>query len=71
MIDNASETTYSLALVELADTHFVLGLQMTRYLVACLYGTKGLEGYSAHIIENSTWINEIKNIRKVHQYYNR
>lgn len=31
---------------------------------------KGLNICSAHIIENSSWIKELKNIHKVHPYYN-
>ena len=30
---------------------------------------KGLQVYDAHIIENSTWIEELKNIHKVHPYF--
>src|SRR3990172_7483568 len=31
---------------------------------------RGLEHYSAHTVENSTWLDEIKQINKVHPMYN-
>ena len=34
------------------------------------YDKKGLRLYEAHIIENSSWINELNKIHQVHQDYN-
>lgn len=70
MIDNTSETTYPLALVEFNGHTFRFGIANDEVFSGLPLWNKGLEGYSAHIIENSTWINEMKNINKVHPYYN-
>jgi hypothetical protein len=70
MISPGSETSYLLALVEFK---FV---QSYRFGIVNdeaagghpLYG-KGLEFYAAHIIENSSWKNELQQIHKAHPYY--
>lgn len=67
LIDNTSEATYPLALVEFIgpDTHRFGTVNDEAGAGHPLYN-KGLEYYSAHIIENSTWISELKTIHKVH-----
>lgn len=70
IIGNTSETTYSLALVEFSGHSFRFGIANDEVFSGLPLWDKGLEGYAAHIIENSTWINELKNINKVHLYYN-
>ncbi len=70
MIDNTSETTYPLALVEFSGHTFRFGIANDEVFSGLPLWKKGLEGYAAHIIENSTWITELKNINKVHPYYN-
>lgn len=71
MIDNTSETTYPLALVEfiMPDTHR-FGIVNDEAANGHPLYAKGLEFYSAHIVENSTWIEELKTIHKVHPYFN-
>ena len=67
MIDNTSETLYPLALVQFIrpNTHRFGTVNDEAANGHPLYG-KGLEFYSAHTIENSRWIEELKNIHKVH-----
>ena len=69
MIDNKSETTYPLALVEFNGGTFRFGIANDEVFSGLPLWNKGLEGYAAHIIENSAWINELKSINKVHPYY--
>lgn len=70
MVDNASNETYPLALVEFkwVDTHRFGTVNDEAGPGHPLYN-KGLEYYSAHIVENSTWIEELKSIHKVHPYF--
>jgi hypothetical protein len=70
MIDNTSETTYPLALMEFSGNTFRFGIANDEIFNGLPLWNKGLAGYAAHIIENSTWITELKNINKVHPYYN-
>lgn len=70
MIDSTSETKYPLALVEFNGSTFRFGIANDEVFSGLPLWKNGLESYSAHIIENSTWINELKNINKVHPYYN-
>jgi hypothetical protein len=70
VIDNTSETTYPLALVEFRGQTFRFGIANDEVFSGLRLWNKGLKGYAAHIIENSTWITELKNINKVHPYYN-
>jgi hypothetical protein len=67
MIDNTTKTTYPLALVEFIrpDTHRFGTVNDEACNGHPLYD-KGLEFYSAHFVENSTWIEELKTIHKVH-----
>jgi len=69
MIDNTSETKYSLALVEFKGHTFRFGIAGDEVFSGLPLWGKGLKYYAAHIIENSTWITELKSINKVHQYY--
>lgn len=69
IIDNTSETIYQLALVEFSGGTFRFGIANDEVFNGLPLWDKGLEAYSAHIIENSTWITELKNINKVHPYY--
>jgi len=70
MIDNTSDTTYPLALVEFSGSTFRFGIANDEVFSGLPLWEKGLEGYRAHIIENSSWIEELKNINKVHPRYN-
>jgi hypothetical protein len=70
MIDNTSDTTYPLALVEFSGHTFRFGIANDEVFSGLPLWNKGLEAYAAHVIENSTWITELKNINKVHSYYN-
>lgn len=69
IIDNTSESTYSLALVEFNGDTFRFGIANDEVFSGLPLWEKGLESYAAHIIENSTWITELKDINKVHPYY--
>lgn len=69
MNDSTSETTYPLALVEFSGHTFRFGIANDEVFSGLPLWNKGLEGYAAHIIENSTWIIELKNINKVHPNY--
>ena len=66
--DNKSQSIYSLALVEFKGHSFRFGIANNEVFTGLPLWDKGLKG-DAHIIENSTWINELKNIHKVHPYY--
>lgn len=70
LIDNKSDKSYPLALVEFSGQTFRFGIANDEVFCGLPLWDKGLESYSAHIVENSTWINELKNINKVHPYYN-
>ncbi|MBI1306932.1 MAG: hypothetical protein GC181_10040 [Bacteroidetes bacterium] len=69
MVDNTSTTSYPLALVEFAGHTFRFGIANDEVFSGLPLWSKGLSGYAAHIIENSTWITELKNIHRVHPYY--
>lgn len=69
-IDNTSDKEYPLALVEFSGHTFRFGIANDEVFSGLPLWKKGLQSYSAHIVENSTWINEIKRINKVHPYYN-
>jgi hypothetical protein len=66
MIDQTSETMYPLALVEFYGSTFRFGIANDEVFNGLPLWGKGLEFYAAHIIENSSWIAEVKNINKVH-----
>ena len=69
MIDNTSNTIYPLALVEFNGNTFRFGIANDEVFSGLPLWNKGLEGYAAHVIENSTWVKELKNINKVHDRY--
>ena len=69
MVDNASETTYPLALVEFNGHTFRFGIANDEVFSGLPLWEKGLEFYAAHIIENSSWISELKDIRNVRHNY--
>lgn len=69
MIDNTSETTYPLALVEFSGSTFRFGIANDEVFHGLPLWDEGLEFYQAHIIENSTWISELKAIHKAHPQY--
>ncbi len=69
IINNTSETKYPLALVEFSGHTFRFGIANDEVFSGLPLWDKGLKGYAAHIIENSTWLTELKNINKVHEYY--
>ena len=69
MIDNSSDIQYPLALVEFKGRTFRFGIANDEVFGGLPLSNKGLEFYSAHIVHNSKWIDELKSIHKVHQYY--
>jgi len=69
MVDNTSETAYALALVEFEGQTFRFGIANDEVFNGLSLWGKGLVGYGAHIIENSTWLKELKRINKVHPFY--
>jgi len=70
MVDNTSETTYPLALVEFSASTFRFGIANDEVFCGLPLWNKGLLSYEAHIIENSNWVSELKNIHKIHPHYN-
>ena len=71
MVDNTSEETYPLALVEFIKPHsHKFGTVNDEAANGHPLYERGLELYSAHTVENSNWIEELKTIHKVHPYYN-
>jgi hypothetical protein len=69
MVDKTSETVYSLSLVEFDGGTFRFGIANDEVFDGLPLWDKGLESYAAHIIENSSWIDELKQIHKVHHRY--
>ncbi len=69
MVNNRSETQYPLTLVEFSGHTFRFGIANDEVFSGLHLWNKGLKGYAAHIIENSTWLTELKNIHKVHEHY--
>ncbi len=70
LMDNTSEKVYLLALVEFDGGDFKFGIANDEVFGGLPLWNKGLQGYEAHIIENSMWIDELKNIHKFHPRYN-
>lgn len=70
VIDSSSDQIYPLALVEFIGCYSIKfgGANHEVFRGHPLYG-KGLEWYSAHIIENSRWIQEEMKINSVHDYF--
>ena len=70
MIDNKSDETFPLALVNfIRPNSHRFGIVNDEAASGHPLYKKGLQVYAAHIIENSTWIEELKTIHKVHPYY--
>lgn len=69
MIDPTGETNYQLALVEFDGQTFRFGIANDEVFDGLPLAENGLEPYAAHIIENSSWIKELKSIHKIHPYY--
>jgi hypothetical protein len=69
-IDNKSEMQQKLALVEFHGSTFRFGIANDEVFSGLPLSQKGLKYYEAHIIENSSWIDELKSIHKVHPNYN-
>jgi len=70
VIDNKSNTDYPIAIVEFIHPQsHRFGIVNDEAINGHPLYLKGLRPYSAHIIENSSWINEIKQIHKVHRYF--
>ena len=70
-ISNSSEELYPLALVEFINPGtYRFGTVNDEASQGHPLYNKGLTYYSAHVIENSTWIEELKAIHKVHPYFN-
>jgi hypothetical protein len=70
MINNKSDTTYPLAIVSFTYPHsHRFGIVNDEAAGGHPLADKGLETYAAHIVENSSWIEELKTIHKVHPYY--
>lgn len=69
MIDNASDILYSLALIEFDGHTFRFGIANDEVFSGLPLYNKGLKPYCAHVIENSSWISDLKEIHKVHPYY--
>lgn len=59
-----------LALVEFNGYTFRFGIANEEVFNGLPLWRKGLEECEAHIIENSTWIDELKKIHIVHRFYN-
>ncbi len=70
MKSNTLEVNYPLALVEFDSHTFKFGMFNDEVSSGYHLYKKGIVAYSAHIIENSRWINELKNIHRVHSYFN-
>lgn len=69
LIDPRSEINYPLALVEFDGQTFRFGIANDEVFDGLPLSDQGLEPYAAHVIENSSWIKELKSIHQVHPYY--
>jgi len=70
MIDNKSDKTFPLALVTfIKPNSHRFGIVNDEAADGHPLYKKGLEVYRAHIIENSSWIDELQQIHKVHPKY--
>ncbi len=70
VISDKSDEIYPLALVEFSGHTFRFGIANEEVFSGLPLWGRGLVNYEAHIIENSSWITEIKKINKVHPYFN-
>jgi hypothetical protein len=69
VVDSAGDNVYPLALVEFSGHTHRFGIANDEVFHGLPLWKKGLVGYNAHIVENSSWIEELKNINRVHAYY--
>lgn len=70
MIDNKSDETFRMALVNfIRPNSHRFGIVNDEAANGHPLYAKGLRVYAAHIIENSSWIEQLKTIHKVHPYY--
>ena len=69
MIDSSSSEVFPLALVEFNGGTFRFGIANDEVFGALPLASRGLKMYSAHIVQNSTWLEEIKSIHKKHAQY--
>ena len=70
LIDNKSDTSFPIAIVTfIRPNSHRFGIVNDEAADGHPLYDKGLEVYSAHIIENSRWIEELKSIHKVHPRY--
>jgi len=70
MINPGEDNVYPLALVEFIHPHsHRFGIVNDEAAHGHPLYEKGLETYAAHIIENSSWISELKKIHRVHHRY--
>jgi len=70
VVDPKDETPVSLALVEFKScTIAKLGAPNDEVFHGHPLEGKGLEGYAPLVVKNSNWLEEIKAINKVHNYY--
>lgn len=70
MIDNTSDKTFPVALVNfIKPNSHRFGIVNDEAANGHPLYDKGLQVYAAHVVENSSWIEELKTIHKVHPYY--
>ena len=70
LIDNKSDTSSPIAIVTfIRPNSHRFGIVNDEAVNGHPLYDKGLEVYRAHIIENSSWIEELKSIHKAHPYY--
>lgn len=70
LVDNNSDTVFPIAIVTfIRPNSHRFGIVNNEAANGHPLYEKGLETYRAHIIENSSWIEELKSIHKVHAYY--
>jgi len=67
--DDSNLTSEPVALITFTGHTYRVGIAGDEVQHGLPLWNKGLEHYSAHIIHNSSWIEEIKTIQKVHDRY--
>jgi hypothetical protein len=68
-INPSADQVYTFALIEFNADTFRFGLAGDEVHSGLPLWNKGLKHYSAHIIENSSWLKELKRIHKTHPHY--
>jgi hypothetical protein len=69
MIDNTGDTKYPLALVKFNGGTSRFGIANEEVFGGLTVANKGMKWYAAHIIQNSTWLKELKGIHSIHPNY--